>query len=65
VLDLLRDHGDRHAGAARRSGVAGILAWRRHWLAFWGWAAAFGGGSILDWMLKLVVHRPRPPYAEA
>jgi undecaprenyl-diphosphatase len=45
--------------------VAGVLAWRRHWLGFWGWAAAFGGGSVLDWMLKIVIHRPRPPYAEA
>jgi undecaprenyl-diphosphatase len=45
--------------------VAGVLAWRRRWLAFWGWAAAFVGGSLLDWMLKTIVHRPRPPYAEA
>ena len=45
--------------------VAGTLAWRRHWLAFWGWIAAFGGGSVIDWTLKHVIRRPRPPYAEA
>lgn len=45
--------------------VAGVLAWRRDWLAFWGWVAAFGGGSLLDGMLKFVIHRPRPPAADA
>lgn len=45
--------------------VAGALAWRRNWLALWGWVAAFGGGSILDWALKQVVRRPRPLSTEA
>lgn len=45
--------------------VAGVLAWRRHWLAFWGWGAAFVGAGVIDWTLKHVIRRPRPPYAEA
>jgi membrane protein DedA with SNARE-associated domain/membrane-associated phospholipid phosphatase len=45
--------------------VAAVLAWRRHSLAFWGWIAAYGGGSVIDWSLKHIIRRPRPPLAEA
>jgi len=30
-----------------------------------GWLAAFAGGRLLDAVLKLVIRRPRPPYAAA
>jgi len=42
-----------------------VLAAFEEWVVLGGWIAAFGGASILDRWLKLVVHRPRPPYARA
>jgi undecaprenyl-diphosphatase len=46
-------------------GVALLLAVRRQWILFGGWLAAFAGGGLLDEGLKLVIRRPRPPYAAA
>ena len=42
-----------------------VLAAFEEWVVLGGWIAAFSGASILDRWLKLVVHRPRPPYARA
>src|SRR5207245_1927280 len=46
-------------------GVGLVLASRRQWTLLAGWLAAFAGGGLLDAMLKLAIHRPRPPYATA
>jgi undecaprenyl-diphosphatase len=46
-------------------GVSLILAARRQWILLGGWLAAFAGGGLLDAVLKLVIQRPRPPYAGA
>jgi membrane-associated phospholipid phosphatase len=45
-------------------GVGALLAARRHWILLTGWVAAFAGGGLLDALLKLVIHRPRPPDAQ-
>jgi undecaprenyl-diphosphatase len=46
-------------------GVGLLLAARREWILLGGWLAAFAGGGLLDAVLKLVIRRPRPPYAAA
>jgi undecaprenyl-diphosphatase len=46
-------------------GVGLLLAARRQWIVLAGWLAAFAGGGLLDVVLKLVIRRPRPPYADA
>jgi undecaprenyl-diphosphatase len=46
-------------------GVGFFLAGRREWILLGGWLAAFAGGGLLDEVLKLVIRRPRPPYAAA
>jgi len=46
-------------------GVGLLLAARRQWILLSGWLAAFAGGGLLDAVLKLVIRRPRPPYAAA
>ena len=46
-------------------GVGFGLAVRRQWIVLGGWVAAFAGGGLLEGMLKLVIRRPRPPYAAA
>ncbi len=46
-------------------GVALLLGVRRRWTVLAGWAAAFAGGGLLNEILKLVIRRPRPPYAAA
>ena len=46
-------------------GVSLLLAARRQWILLGGWLAAFAGGGLLDEVLKLVIQRPRPPYAGA
>jgi membrane-associated phospholipid phosphatase len=38
---------------------------RRHHLLAYAWAAAAGGGAILDGILKYTIHRTRPAYALA
>ena len=45
--------------------VAIVLAVRRRWILFSGWAAVFAGGGVLDWGLKQVIRRPRPTGASA
>ena len=47
--------------------VAGVVTLfvTRHRLLAYIWAMAAGGGAILDWVLKLLVHRGRPEYATA
>ncbi len=45
--------------------VTAVLLLRRRWLLAGGWAAAIVGGGVLDLALKLLVHRPRPSFAEA
>ncbi len=44
--------------------VAPVL-WRTHRTVCWGWIAAFVGGATLAQLLKMVVHRTRPPYGAA
>ena len=46
-------------------GVGLLLAIRRQWILLGGWLTAFVGGGLLDEVLKLVIRRPRPPYAAA
>ena len=45
-------------------GVGTLLLRRRRLLALV-WAGAAGGGAILDWVLKTLIHRTRPEYATA
>jgi undecaprenyl-diphosphatase len=40
--------------------VAAVLAYHRWWIVLVGWLAANGGGGVLDWALKRVIHRTRP-----
>lgn len=42
-----------------------LLAVRRQWIVLGGWVAALAGAGLLDGVLKLVIRRPRPPYAAA
>ncbi len=42
-----------------------LLTARREWILLAGWLAAFAGGGLLDAVLKLIIRRPRPPYAAA
>jgi len=51
--------------AALALGVALLLGVRRQWIVLGGWVAAFAGGGLLNEILKLVIRRPRPPYAAA
>ncbi len=44
-------------------GVGLLLAARRQWILLGGWLAAFAGGGLLAEALKVVIRRPRPPYA--
>jgi len=46
-------------------GVAILLGARRQWVVLGGWVAAFAGGGLLNQVLKLMIQRPRPPYAAA
>jgi membrane protein DedA with SNARE-associated domain/membrane-associated phospholipid phosphatase len=46
-------------------GVGALLAARRQWILLGGWVAAIAGGGLLDEVLKLLIRRPRPPYAAA
>ena len=44
--------------------VVAIVLWtRRERALFATWIAAFGGGAILDQLLKVLFHRPRPTFA--
>ncbi len=45
--------------------VTAVLLLRRHWLLAGGWVAAIVGGGLLDLALKVLVHRPRPVFAQA
>jgi membrane-associated phospholipid phosphatase len=40
------------------------LAARRQWVLLGGWLVALGGGGLLTALLKLAIHRQRPPYAD-
>lgn len=42
-----------------------VLAVRRWWITLVVWFAAFAGGGVLDWAIKRIIQRPRPPGAEA
>lgn len=44
--------------------LGAVVFWRdRRWLVLAVWLATFLGGGLLDFSLKLIVHRPRPEYA--
>lgn len=47
--------------------IAGALTMfvQKHRLLAYAWAAAAGGGAIIDWVFKTSVHRSRPEYAAA
>jgi undecaprenyl-diphosphatase len=44
--------------------VAIVLASRRWWITLAAWIAALAGGGALDWLLKVIIRRPRPVGAE-
>ncbi len=44
-------------------GMAVLLAVRQRWILLGGWLATLVGTGVLDQGLKLVIRRPRPPYA--
>ena len=44
--------------------VALALVYFRDWILLAAWAAAFAGGSLLDWLLKQIIRRPRPAGAD-
>jgi len=46
-------------------GMGFFFAARRQWILLGGWLVAFAGGGLLNTVLKLVIRRPRPPYAAA
>jgi len=39
-----------------------IILWRRRFTLLIAWIAAFGGGGLLEKLLKILVHRTRPPF---
>lgn len=43
--------------------VGVVLIVRRRWWLLGGWAAAFLGGAVIDEALKIIIQRPRPPFA--
>lgn len=43
--------------------VGAVLAVRRQWRSFALWTIAVGGASLVALAIKLIVHRPRPPFA--
>ena len=51
------------AMAAIAIAVGLILVRHRRWIVLGGWIAAFAGGGLLDWLLKAIIRRPRPPEA--
>ena len=40
-----------------------VLIVRRRWWLLGGWVAAFLGGAVIDEALKIIIRRPRPPFA--
>jgi len=44
-------------------GIAVVLLWLRRWAWLLTWIAMTGGGGLLDRGIKVLVNRPRPPYA--
>jgi undecaprenyl-diphosphatase len=46
-------------------GMGIVLATGRRWIILAGWFAACGGGGLLEFTLKNLIRRPRPPGAEA
>ena len=79
LLSWIRSHatpdGDRIAMAISTVGgptvmavmavvVAIVLAVRGWWITLAGWVGALAGGGALDWILKEIIHRPRPVGAE-
>lgn len=79
LLSWIRSHatpaGDRLAMGISAAGgptamgimaiaVAIVLAYRRWWITLAAWIAALAGGGALDWLLKLIIRRPRPVGAE-
>ncbi|MEP7345754.1 MAG: bifunctional DedA family/phosphatase PAP2 family protein [Gemmatimonadaceae bacterium] len=45
--------------------VGVLLGMRRERLILGGWVAAFIGADVLNWMLKHLIHRQRPAFADA
>jgi membrane protein DedA with SNARE-associated domain/membrane-associated phospholipid phosphatase len=44
--------------------VAGLLAWRRQWLHLGTWVIGLSGGEVLSQVIKYLVARPRPVFAQ-
>jgi membrane-associated phospholipid phosphatase len=63
IAQAISDLGSPLALTILALGVGGLLAARRQWILLTGWVVAFAGGGLLDALLKLVIHRPRPPNA--
>jgi undecaprenyl-diphosphatase len=51
------------AMAAIAIAVGLILVRQSRWIVLGGWVAAFAGAGLLDWLLKVIIQRPRPPEA--
>ena len=47
------------------AGGALLVVLRRKWLVLAAWVAAFAGAGLLSLILKIIIHRPRPPGAAA
>jgi undecaprenyl-diphosphatase len=43
--------------------VAALFAYRRDWLRLTVWCTGVGGAALIDWALKALFHRVRPPGA--
>src|SRR6266508_5399017 len=44
--------------------VAALFAWRRLWLHLFTWVIGLGGGEVLNQVIKYLVARPRPVFAQ-
>jgi undecaprenyl-diphosphatase len=63
VFNTISLLGSPAALAVMALAVGVLMVVRRRWIVLSVWVAAFVGGEVLNAVLKLVIHRPRPPHA--